>query len=81
MAQLTAGVTEIHLKGCSTCSVNNFVENEAILEVTVHLFRPHKYIFNTYFRLSVQLKLTMKQANHLEGGGEDGLLWSFHLFK
>ena len=80
MAQLTAGVTEIHIKVCSTCSVNNFVKNEAILEVAVHLFRPHKYLSNAYFKLSVRLKLTMKQANHLEGGGEDGLPRSFHPF-
>ena len=80
MAKLTAGVTEIHMKACSTCSVNNFVENADILEVAVHLFRPHKYLSNAYFRLSVRLKLTMKQANHLEGGGEDGLPRSFHPF-
>ena len=68
------------MKACSTCSVNNFVENAAILEIAVHLFSPHKYLSNAYFRLSVQLKLTMKQANHSEGGGEDSLLQRFHPF-
>ena len=81
MAQLTAGVTEIHMKACSTCSVNNFVENADILEIAVHLFSPCKYLSNAYFRLSVRLKLAMKQANHLEGGGEHSLLRRFHPLK